>query len=619
MSGIAGWVDRGRDLAAQELSAARLAAGLAARGQAGEGWLTDRHAVFAQRVDAAWTGAAQPAAVYRDGRLVAMAVCDGYLHNGDELWRAAASRSTAAATPAAAATRRPGSPDRGEPSVSEVLLRCYLAWGQDALPRLEGCFAFAIWDARRSELLLGRDRLGVQPLSYLPTADGAVFASDVAVLAEHPMVTPELDSDGLCGVLTQLRPWGRGALRGVREVPPAHLVRIGVDGERAHRYWSLEARPHTLDRNATIERAGELLRSAVERDARGTDPAVLLSGGLDSSALTGLVASGTGRPPRTFTVVFGSTAAAVPDRPFAREVAEFWGCDAREVTVRPEELSDPVALADVLSAKDYPSPFGDKDTTPYLFSRQVARRVPVVLSGEAADSVFGGIGGAIDGERRLESFPWIERARRFGVEHGIGTGLFAPDLLRDIDVTGYLDRRFHEASAEVPYLPGESAVHALARQVDYLVVTRLLEQGVGHSERLSAAAGLQVRFPFLDHRLLTFLYNVPPEVKSFDGREKSLLRAIARDLLPDSVLARAKVPYPITYAGQYKAALLQRLRRLLDDASAPVLPLVDAAAVKRLLDTPDLLDRGGWIGRADVEMVLKCDAWLRRLRVGIRL
>jgi asparagine synthase (glutamine-hydrolysing) len=318
-------------------------------------------------------------------------------------------------------------------------------------------------------------------------------------------------------------------------------------------------------------------------------------------------------------VMFGDTAAAVPDRPFAEEVVQLWGCEHQEVVVRPEELSDPVILAAVLAAKDHPSPFGDKNITPFLFSRRVAELVPVVLSGEAADAIFGGLTGAADGVCEPTMFPWIARARRFGMEHGIGTGLFDEALLRSVDVAGYLDRLYREAKAEVPQLAGAPAADHAAREVDYLHMTRLAEQAVHHSERLGAAAGLQIRFPFADYRLFSYLYNVPPQLKCFDGREKSLLRAIAKDLVPPSVLTRAKVPYPITYDAHYKASLVTRLRMLLEDSTAPVRPLVDLRRAANVLEDPRLLDRGGWLGRADVEMVLQLDSWLRRLRVRVNL
>ncbi|MGP9022682.1 asparagine synthase (glutamine-hydrolyzing) [Streptomyces sp. BR1] len=601
MSGITGWLDRVRDLRDADATTARLTADLVARGRHGTGSWHSPRAMLAQCVDAAWHGSAEPARVRQSDETVAVAVCDGYLHNAGELWSAA------------------GSGETSVPSVAEVVLHAYLRWGPAAVQRLEGNFAFAVWDARSGELVLGRDRFGIKPLSYSPVEHGVVFSSDVAALAAHPLVAPEVDADGLCALVTQLRRPGHGVLRGLREVPPGHTVHLTSEGETARRYWTLEARPHELDLGQTIERVRGLLGEAVDGELRGTEPAVLLSGGLDSSALTGLAASTSGLAPRTFTVAFGDTAAAVPDRPYALDVVRFWNCRHDEITVRPEELSDPVTLAAVLAAKDHPSPFGDKNITPYLFSRQVAGQVPVALSGEAADTVFGSLGFRADDGHEFATFPWIERSRGWGMEHGIGTGLFDPELLRGVDVGGYCDRLFREASAEVPGLREDSPLDRLGRQADYLTMTRLLEQAVHHSERLAAMAGLQLRFPFLDHRLVGFLYNVPARMKSFDGHGKSILRTIAKDLVPESVLTRPKVPYPITYADSYKSALVRRLRTLLDDSTAPVRPLIDAPGVEKIVADPALLDRGGWYGRANVEMVLQVDAWLRRLRVRISI
>ncbi|WP_437322091.1 asparagine synthetase B family protein [Sorangium sp. So ce385] len=534
---------------------------------------------------------------------MAAAVCDGYLHNAADLWAAAGAGRCAG----------------GLPSVSEVVLHAYLRWGHQAAERLEGNFAFAIWDARTDELLLGRDRLGIKPLSYFPLPHRVVFASEVAALAAHPLVTPEIDETGLCALLTQLRSPGRGALRDVYEVPAGCTVQFARERVILRRYWTLEARPHTFGLEETLKQVRELLVDAISRELRGVAPAVLLSGGLDSSALTGLVASSSSAPPRTFTVMFGDTAAAVPDRPFAREVVLRWGCEHHEVAVRPQELSAPVILSAVLAAKDHPSPFGDKNITPFLFSRRVAELVPAILSGEAADVMFGGVDGAAEGMREPTMFPWIARSRRFGMEYGIGTGLFDDALLRSVDIAGYLDRLYREAKAEVPHLAGSAAIDRAAREVDYLNMTRLAEQTVNHSERLGAAAGLQIRFPFADHRLFSYLYNVPRRLKRFDGREKSLLRAIAKDLVPPSVLARAKVPYPITYDARYKASLVARLRTLLDDATAPVRPLIDLRRAASVVEDNRLLDRGGWLGRADVEMVLQLDDWLRWLRVRVNI
>ncbi|WP_331750261.1 asparagine synthetase B (plasmid) [Streptomyces sp. NBC_01707] len=604
MAGIAGWIDGDRDLTEQHVAVARMASGLVVRARHdGTDW-TGRRAALVQRTDRAWRGPTGPAAVQENSRTVAVAVCDGYLRNADNLWNALGGATG------------PGCPP---PSASEVIVRAYLRWGSELAERLEGLYAFAVWDERSGELLLGRDRIGIKPLSYTVTDGGVLFASDVAVLAAHPLVTPEADAGALCALLTLMREDSRGALRGIREVPPATVLRFTGHTVRAHRYWRLEAHEHVLDAEATTREADHLLRASVAADIAGHEPAVLLSGGLDSSVLAGLVATGTQRAPVTATVAFARSASRIPDRPFIEDVVRFWDCDHEDVLVDVDQVCDPVTLSEVLAAKDYPTPWGDKNVTPYMLSRSLSARASVGLSGEAADTMFGGLYGDLDGVPELTTFPWLEQARRFGVAHGIGTGLFDPDLLRVLDLDGYLERVFQESVAQVPVLPGDSPGRRTVRQIDYLTVTRLLEQTMLHTERLGAAAGIQMRFPFADPALYSFMYNVPVSMKFTGGRTKSILRDLAAGLVPHSVLERKKSTFPALYDPRYKASVVSRLRDLLDDSSAPVHAVTDLGAAARVVADPALLDRGGWFGRADVEMLFQVDAWLRRHQVRLRI
>ncbi|MFI0165769.1 asparagine synthetase B family protein [Streptomyces sp. NPDC017095] len=596
MSSFAGWSARST-AGIREADFHRVRTDLAVRGRAGHGIWRHERAALVQTVGPTWTGPKGPAVLERAGAPPVAVVFDGHLANAAGL--------------AASLALRPGY------SPSELVAHAYLRWGRAAVERFQGDFALAVLDADR--VLLGRDRLGIKPLSYLETENGLLFSSDLATLARHPWARPRLTADGLSALITQLRPPGRGVLADVREVVPGTTVefRAGGAGSEA-RYWSLQDPPETTP-DRPVEQVRELLDDAVRRALGDAEPAVLLSGGLDSSVLTGLAAGLAKRPPRTFTVVFDQTGVPVPDRPYAQEVVDFLGCEHHEAEIDPRELSAPGLLAEVAAAKDHPTPFGDKNITPYVFGRRVAEAVPVVLSGEGADAVFTGLGGDPDPTRTLTSFPWIERSRRFGLPYGIGAGLFDAGLLTAIDVSGWIDSLFREAVAEVRHPPGASRTDRLAREIDHLTITRLLEQTVLHSERISTAAGLEVRFPFADAEVVSAVYHLPAREKSFDGREKSLLRALGHHLVPESVRTRPKVPYPITYDRYYKSALVHRLRALLDDSAAPVHALLDRRAAVAVVDDPSRLDRGGWLGRADAEMVLQLDAWLRRLHVRIEL
>jgi asparagine synthase (glutamine-hydrolysing) len=592
MSAVFGWIDAQRGLRGLGLRVVESMARESVRGSSGADHWLGAHAVLGVRHDAQQRCGM---AIAECGGQSIVAACDGYLYDP--------------AGPAAESLRR-GSVE------AEAVLSAYLRWGYELVRWLDGAFAFSVWDGRTDELVLGRDRLGIKPLSYAPIGSGWAYASEVAALAVHEGLRAELGPYGLNAVITQLRSPGRGVLHGVSEVAPATAVVCAHGRSSCRRYWSVQAVSHELSQEDTVARVRALLDNAVRRDLNGVEPAVLLSGGLDSSVLTGVTTQISGHAPRTYTVGFGDVARAVPDRPYAKEVAELWGCPHREIVVRPEELTDPSTLAAVLAAKDHPTPFGDKNISPYLLGRQVAKQSPDALSGEAADAMFGGSSRT---DRQLTTFPWLERSREFGRPYGLGTGLFARELLLELDIAGHVDGQFQEALSEAPQLSGSSSAERTARTVDYLTVTRLLEQTVLHTERIAGAAGLQVRFPFADHRLFSLLYNVKPAMKSLGGREKGLLRAAGTNLVPPAVLRRPKLPYPITYDAGYKLSLIGRLRALLGDSDAPVLPLLEPGLASAYLDDPKLLDRGGWLGRADVEQVLQLDAWLRRLKVRLSL
>ena len=200
-----------------------------------------------------------------------------------------------------------------------------------------------------------------------------------------------------------------------------------------------------------------------------------------------------------------------------------------------------------------------------------------------------------------------------GARSGGRESLLDRGLLDKLDLAGYRDARYREALAEVPRLAGESGYERRMREISYLHLTRFVQILLDRKDRMSMAVGLEVRVPFCDHRLVEYVFNTPWAMKTFDGREKSLLRAATSDLLPESVAQRVKSPYPSTQDPRYTDELRHELKQLLDDADSPVLPLVNAAAARAAAD-----GRGEGV-RSSAELVLGLDAWLRAYDVELHL
>ncbi|RLU94594.1 asparagine synthase (glutamine-hydrolyzing) [Streptomyces griseocarneus] len=616
MCGIAGWVDFARDVRLEKETLSAITETMACRGPDAEGLWADEHAALGHRrlsiIDL--DGGRQPMTAEEDGRTLAALTYSGEVYNFQELRRELRSRGHRFRTD----------------SDTEVVLRAYLEWGEDLVTRLNGMYAFALWDARKQELLLIRDRMGVKPLYYYPLPDGVVFGSEPKAILGHPSVPRRVAADGLREVLEMVKTPEHGVFAGLHEVRPGQLIRIRPEGLSKRTYWRLEAREHTDDLDTTISTVRGLLEDIVERQIVADVPlGSLLSGGLDSSAITALahkklLARGEG-PVRSFSVDFaehGASFAEDPvrgtaDAPFVRDVVQHIGADHSEIILDSKGLADPALRASVLRALDLPPAYwGDMWPSLYRLFQAVRSQSTVALSGESADEVFGGYRWFFDSEAiQAETFPWLTSATGAYFD---GKSLFDQGLLQKLDMPGFLRDSYAQALAEAPELPGEDATNRRMRQMSYVNLTRFVQTLLDRKDRMSMAVGLEVRVPFCDHRLVEYVFNVPWEMKSFDGREKSLLRAATADLLPASVVERKKSPYPTTQDPAYEQALRAELGAVLADPGAPVLPLIDRDAVKRLLSSP-VGQMSAQYERSGLEMALSLNSWLSSYDISLEI
>ena len=614
MCGITGWISFGSNLRDARDTVSAMTETMACRGPDAAGVWLDANAALGHRRLAVIDidGGAQPMTAERDGRVALVTTYSGEIYNYREL------RSELQAL---------GHSFRSS-SDTEVMLHAYLQWGEAFTERLNGMYAFALWDPIRRELLLVRDRMGIKPLYYYPTADGILFGSEPKAILAHPQAHAVVDAEGMAELLAFSKTPGHAVYRGMRELPPGHTLRVTANGRTEHRYWALEAYPHPDDLDTTIGRVRELLDDIIERQLIADVPlGTLLSGGLDSSVTTALAARALGAqgrgPVRSFSVDFvGQTEnfrpdhlRATPDGPYARALAEHVASDHRDIVLDTRQLMDRANREAVLFARDLPYGLGDGDTSLYLLFKAIREQTTVALSGESADEVFGGYSWFHDEKIvQADTFPWLAAIRR-GFSGDSGTepeALLAPGLLEKIDIEGYQRARYQQALTEVPRLPGETGLERRMREICYLHLTRFVQFLLDRKDRASMATGLEVRVPFCDHRLVQYVFNTPWAMKTFDGREKSLLRAAARDVLPDVVAQRVKSPYPSTQDPRYAEALRGELKQLLADRDAPVRPLLDLAAANEAADRAP-----GSELRQSSELVLALDIWLRHYQVTL--
>ncbi|MFG1906564.1 asparagine synthase (glutamine-hydrolyzing) [Kribbella sp. NPDC048928] len=611
MCGITGWVAYRQDLEAERAVVDAMTETMSCRGPDARGTWYARHVALGHRRLAVidLPGGEQPMSVDvpHDGRTVALGmVYSGEVYNYTELRDELRRRGHTFTTD----------------SDTEVVLQAYAEWGTAFAERLNGMYALAIWDPRIETLVMVRDRMGIKPFFYYPTADGVLFGSEPKAILENPAVPAVVEVDGLRELLTVSKTPGASLWAGMHEVEPGTVVTVDRSGIRSTVYWRLETRQHTDDQETSVAHVRELLDDITRRQLVADVPkCVLLSGGLDSSALTALAAgqlAEEGRKVRSFAVDFvgqeenfqPDELRGTPDTPYVHDVADLVQSQHSDIVLDNTALTDPEIRRKVVRANDAPLS-GDIFGSLYLLFSAIREQSTVALSGESADEVFGGYLWFHDpAVRTMPIFPWIgymlTRRPRDRVQ------VLRQEVREQLDLAGHLRDRYSEAVSEVERLEGESDDEWAMRKVCYLHLTRMVRILLDRKDRMSMAVGLEVRVPFCDHRLVEYVYNTPWSLKTFDGYEKSLLRAATQDVLPRSVVDRRKSPYPQTQDPAYVQTLAGQVHELLAQ-NHQVFELADRDGVRQLADSADAT------ARRQLEQTLSLATWMDLYQPDIKL
>jgi asparagine synthase (glutamine-hydrolysing) len=610
MCGITGWVSFDRDLTRERETLDAMTQTMACRGPDASGTWVERHAALGHRrlaiIDL--PGGAQPMSVHTPNGEVSL-VYSGEAYNfvelRDELIRRGERFTTSSDT--------------------EVVLRGYLHWGTALAERLNGMYAFAIWDARDQKLVMIRDRMGIKPFYFYRTSDGVLFGSEPKAILANPLANRSVDADGLREILAYSFTPRHAIWSDMQQAEPGTVVTVDVDGVRERTYWRLQTRPHTDDVDTTVGRVRELLDDIVRRQLVADVPrCVLLSGGLDSGTLTALAAAHLGdERVRTFAVDFMGQAENfkpddlrdTPDAPYIKEMVEHVGSEHADIVLNPKELADPEIRKAALIARDMPMGLGDMDFSLYLLFKAIRERSTVALSGESADETFGGYKHMhIPQIQQAPTFPWI--AVSVGPFDKDATGL-NPELVSRLTLEEYRRDKYESAVAEVERLDTEDDFEYRMRIMIYLHQTRFMRSLLDRKDRMSMAVGLEVRVPFCDHRIAEYVYNAPWSMKTYDGQEKSLLRGAVKDMLPESVAWRPKSPYPSTQDPFYARELQQQGKDLLTQADHAVYELVNRNWLKAATaEDPDAMGR---LTRLGLERTLDLAVWLDVYRPELKL
>ena len=463
---------------------------------------------------------------------------------------------------------------------TEVLLKAYHAWGEDFVSRLNGMFAFAIWERDSGRVLLGRDRLGIKPLYYAPIAGGLRFASALPALLAAGGVDTSIDPVALNHYLSfhAVVPAPHTLLAGVRKLAPGTLMRIEPDGRRSERsFWALDYARDAADEARSFEDWTEILldglRAAVRRRLVADVPVgALLSGGVDSSLIVGLMAEAGVKELRTYNVGFADVGGEKGNEfEYAEIVAREFGTVHERIFVPEQELL--TRLPEAVAAMNEPMVSHDCIGF-YLLSEAVSRHSKVVQSGQGADEVFGG-------------YHWYPKLA--GSADPVADYLAA---FRDRDYAEYLatvNPQWHGVDASAAFVaasfnaPGADDPVEKALRLDTTVM--LVDDPVKRVDNMTMAFGLEARVPFLDHALVELAARIPARHKLAHGG-KGVLKEAARKLIPDAVIDRPKGYFPVPALKYLQGPVLERVRDALSSQSARERGLFRKDYVDTLLADP---------------------------------
>ncbi len=477
---------------------------------------------------------------------------------------------------------------------TETILHLYEEHGDKCVEKLRGMFAFAIWDAKKQELFIARDRLGVKPLYYAHTDDGSLyFASEIKALFQTNVLKPEINWKALPDYLANHATSGEETLYlGIKRLLPGHSL-VWRDGKvEITKYWDVSFSKtednHRTDRDYIVEWA-EIFRTSVRLRLMADVPlGMFLSGGIDSSAIAAVMSTMVDEPIKTFSVAFAEREAN--ELAYARIVAEAYKTNHHEVVVSPEDFFG--ALPKLVWHEDEPLAH-PSSVALYFVSLLASQHVKVVLTGEGSDELLAGYG----------------RYRKTILNLSIGKlyRSFTPSIVRDVVRTGvrslptskvrqkllrsfvsvapdiesiYFDnfavfpfaiqdqlltaRAFEQIGPIDPYAGVRSALaetdaESLLDRLLYCDIKTYLHELLMKQDQMSMATSVESRVPFLDHKLVEFTCSLPERLKLRGGTTKYVLREAMKGVLPEAILSRSKMGFPVPigawFRGAYKSVL----------------------------------------------------------------
>lgn len=482
---------------------------------------------------------------------------------------------------------------------TEVVLKAYCEWKEKCCEKLNGIFAFAVWDDGEHSLFVCRDRIGVKPLFYSRKNGLFAFASRIKSLLLIPEISAEVDENGLNEIfmLGPAKPIGSAVFKDISELPPASYMTVKNGNVSIKQYWRLTAKEHTDNEAQTIEKTHFLVTDAIKRQLVSDVPlCTFLSGGLDSSIISEIASREylkRGDRLTTYSVDYtdndkffkASVFQPNKDSDYINLISDYIKSEHKNIVLDNKAVA--LALKESTEARGLPG-FTDVDSSLMLFCREVKREHTVALSGECADEIFGGYPWYHNKAVLFEdTFPWSRST-------DVRKSILKDGLLKNADE--FVRSKYLETVSKTDYLESDGKTERRMREMFMLNMDWFMQTLLMRKDAMSMESSLEVRVPFCDYRIAEYAYNMPWSLKSLNGREKGILRKAFENELPEEIVYRKKSPYPKTYNPVYFNEVCRLTREVLADKGCPLYEMLNTKKLEELMENPDALTEP-WYGQ----------------------
>ena len=502
-------------------------------------------------------------------------------------------------------------------SDTEVILKGYIYYGDKILNILEGIYAFAIYNKKYNELFVARDKFGIKPLYYSLNNNQFIFSSMIKPILESGIVKPVLTEKEIGNILAlgPSKPMGSGIFKDIYELRPAHYLVYKDNKLNINRYWNVESKECLDTFNEAKEKVRILLTDSIKRQmVSDVDIATLLSGGVDSSIITAIVASNLDKPLTTYSIdyedndkYFKKNSFTVSlDEYYINLMSKYFKTNHKYKIITQEDVVK--LLKETLYAREYPG-MTDIESSLLWFSKEIRKDYKVILSGECADEIFGG-------------YPWFYRKDLNNVFPWINNINFRQNLLNkdlNINLGKILEKEYGRTINEL----NKSDQLDKYKRLFYINMTHFMTTLLDRKDRMTMFANLEARVPFADSKLIEYLWNLPFDYKYQNNTEKYLLREAFKGILPDEVLYRKKNPYPKTHHPYFLKAVTELLKERLKNPNSCLYKIFDINEINNLLnDSTDI--NIPWFGQLMTKPQLiaylyQFDIWVEEYNIQIQI